>query len=382
MRISDVDVFCPDGRFRHGSVTCSDGVIGSVDIDGAASAGGKGITGVRRRHKHLLVPGFIDIHVHGGCGRDFLEGAEAMTEAAECMASNGVTTILPTFAAAPRERLIEAVSSVGTAGGRGADVHSCHLEGPFISPMQKGAQNPAFMRKPDAGELGEYVNASGSRISLVTVAPELEGAQGMIRFCAEQGMRTSIGHTLAPYERALESFEWGVTISNHTFNAMGLFHHRSPGTVGAVLVSDDVYCEVIADGVHVSEGGMRLLLRSKSPDRIILVTDAIMAQNAGDGKYRTDAFGFTVTKCVARLDDGTLAGSTLTMDRALKNMCSLASIDVETVIPMLTSNPADALGLTDRGRIEPGLRADLTLLDEQLGVVETYGKGRKIFSSQ
>ncbi|MBX8636088.1 MAG: N-acetylglucosamine-6-phosphate deacetylase [Thermoplasmata archaeon] len=375
MKISDVDIYCPDGQFRHGSITCSGGVIRSLDFDGAETAR-KG-----RRRTHLLVPGFIDIHVHGSCGRDFLEGTGALKEASGCMTANGVTTFLPTFAAAPRELLVRALSSLPGAQAMGAEAHSFHLEGPFINPLQKGAQNPAFMRMPDIDELEGYMKRSRGRVSLVTVAPELEGSERLIRYCTENGIRTSIGHTLAPYETAVRSFDWGVTISNHTYNAMGLFHHRKPGTVGAVLVSDSVYCELIADGVHVSEGGIRLLLRSKSPDRIILVTDAIMAQNAGDGRYRGDAFSFTVDKGVARLDDGTLAGSTLTMDRALRNMCSLASIDVETAIPMLTSNPAEALGLTDRGQIAVGKRADLVLLDRQMRVTETYCAGRKTFSA-
>lgn len=375
MKISDVEIYCPDGQFRHGSVTCSNGVIRSLDFDGAETAR-KG-----RRRTHLLVPGFIDIHVHGSCGRDFLEGTGALKEASECMTVNGVTTFLPTFAAAPRELLVRALSSLPGAQATGAEAHSFHLEGPFINPLQKGAQNPAFMRTPDIDELREYSKCSRHRVTLVTVAPELEGSEQLIRYCTGKGIRTSIGHTLAPYETAVRSFDWGVTISNHTYNAMGLFHHRKPGTVGAVLVSDNVYCELIADGVHVSEGGIRMLLRSKSPDRIILVTDAIKAQNAGDGRYKTDAFSFTVVKGVARLDDGTLAGSTLTMDQALRNMCSLASIDVETAIPMLTSNPAEALGLTDRGRIAVGMRADLVLIDGQMRVTETYCAGRKTYSA-
>lgn len=374
MKISDVDIYCPGGHFRHGSVTFANGVIRSLDFDGPA------VRSKGSRRKRLLVPGFIDIHVHGSCGRDFLEGEGAVRKASEGMAANGVTTFLPTSAAAPRETMIEALASLHEAPGRGADAHSFHLEGPFINPQQKGAQNPSFMRKPDVDELMAYAKASGDRISLVTVAPELEGSENLVRYCTESGIRTSIGHTLAPFETAMKSFDWGVSISNHTYNAMGLFHHRKPGTVGAVLVSDKVYCELIADMVHVSEGGIRVLLRSKSPDRIILITDAIMAQNAGDGRYRTDAFSFTVEGGIARLDDGTLAGSTLTMDQALRNMCSFASVDIETVIPMLTSNPASALGMTDRGFIDCGMRADLVLLDEQMHVVETYGAGRKIFS--
>lgn len=370
MEINDVDIYCPDGRFRSGSVTCADGIIRSLYFDGSS---GKG--------ERMLVPGFIDIHVHGSCGRDFLEGPEAVAEAAARMPANGVTTFLPTFAAAPRERLVQAMASLPDSDGRHADAHSFHLEGPFISPEQKGAQNPRFMVAPDTGELRKYMDASHNRILLVTVAPELDGAEKLIRYCTANGIRTSIGHTVASFETAVKSFGWGATISNHTYNAMGLFHHRKPGTIGAVLVTDSVYCELIADGVHVSGGAVRLLLRSKSPERIILVTDAIMAQNAQDGRYRTDAFSFSVKDGVARLDDGTLAGSTLTMDAALRNMCSFTSLGAGAVIPMLTSNPAEALGMKDRGIIREGMRADFALLDESLHVAETYSAGRKIFSA-
>jgi N-acetylglucosamine-6-phosphate deacetylase len=368
MNISDVNVYCPDGRFRRGAVSFHSGMIDAVEIDDKAELCDLN-----------LVPGFIDIHVHGSGGFDFLEGWKAISGASKILPSNGVTTFIPTLAAAPAEMIYSAVRIPPHRQIEGSEPHSFHLEGPFISPEQRGAQNPYFMRKPDTAELETCIKLSGNRISYVTVSPELEGAEEFVKYCNEHKIRTGVGHTNATYETTLKSFSWGVTLSNHTFNQMGLFHHRKPAAIGAVLVSESIFCELIADGIHVSEGAIRLLLKTRPAEKIILVTDGIVAQNLGDGKYETDAFDFTVSNGVARLEDGTLAGSTVTMDAALRGMINMSGLPLESVLPMLSANPARALGLNDRGTIEKGKRADFVLLDDALRVKSTYVLGRKVY---
>lgn len=368
MKISDVNIFCPDQRFRFGSVIFDEGGIKAVDAEAE-----------KEESADYLLPGFIDVHIHGTGGTDFLEGRNALLNASRLLPSNGVTTFLPTFAAAADTIISGAVSSLRGFEYPGAEPHSFHLEGPYISPAQKGAQNPEWMRKPSIEEVRKYTELSGGKLSYVTVAPEIEGAEEFVRYCAEEGIRVSVGHTDASYETTLKSFEWGITIANHTFNQMGLFHHRKPAAVGAVLVESGLYCELIADRVHVSEGAIRLLMKTRNMDRLILITDAIAAQNLGDGDYSAGAFNFSVRNGIAEMSDGTLAGSTVTMDSTLRNMLSMLPVKVEDVIPSLTINPARALGLDDRGSIERGKRADFVLADRSLHVISTYVRGKKVY---
>lgn len=358
------------GSFGYGSVEVRGGSITGVDI-----------VSEKREGKGLLLPGFIDIHVHGSCNFDFLDNKNAISRISKCLVRNGVTTFMPTLASAPKSAILVAMRNYMTENAEGSDPCSIHLEGPFINREMRGAQNPDFMRLPSIEELKEYSRMTEGGIGLVTLAPELPGAMEFIDYCREHSIRTSIGHTTADFETALKSFRRGVTIVNHTYNAMTGLHHRKPGVVGAALTEDSVYCELIADGVHVSPAAVRILTKMKPADKIILVTDGIKAQNSGDGKFHTEAFDFTVKDGVASLKDGTLAGSTLTMDGALRNMLLFAGIGLELAVPMLTANPARALGLGDRGSIEEGKRADLVLLTPSLEVKHTYVAGKEAYGA-
>lgn len=368
MQTDESNIFV-HGKFSAGSLTISDGQIEKVEIKGPQRAG-----------LPFMLPGFVDIHVHGSCGYDFLSPGGGYEEISQCLVRNGVTSFMPTFAAAPSKSILSSILAFSRAKCSGADPFAIHLEGPFISPARKGAQNPVFMRTPDIGELKRYTEASGGKIGLVTLAPELPGSEEFVRYCVQNSIVCSIGHSDATFEQAAASFRWGITVVNHSFNAMSPLHHRKPGVVGAMLLSDNVYCELIADGFHVSPGAVRLLAKNVGPEHIVLITDGIMAQNAGDGEYETEAFRFVVKNGAAMLRDGTLAGSTLTMDSALRNMLSMTSLSLEKVVPMLTSNPCRAAGLNDRGEIEKGRRADLVILDETMNVTGTYVEGRKVFS--
>lgn len=366
MRTDESNIFYR-GKFHSGTLSFSDGLIDEIEIHGKPKAG-----------LLSLLPGFVDIHIHGSCGSDFLSGTDSYERVSKCLPKNGVTSFMPTLAAAPAGTLLTSLRRFADAIFDGAVPLGVHLEGPFISPLRKGAQNPEFMRHPDVEELKKLVAASGGKIGLVTVAPELEGAKKLIDYCVGEGIKCSIGHTDATYQQSLESFNWGITIVNHSFNAMRALHHREAGVVGAMLLTKGLFCELISDGVHVGEPAIRLLIQNVGADHIVLVTDGIIAQNSGDGKYSTEAFSFEVRDGVARLSDGTLAGSTLTMDRALRNMLSMTSLDLEQVVPMLTSIPCRAVGVEDRGEIEKGKRADLTFVDDKLRIVKTYIAGRQV----
>lgn len=357
-----------DGEFRAGRVAVDNGLISEIEISGAEK---KGIP--------YLLPGFVDMHIHGSCMNDFLDAGESFAGVSKCLVQNGVTSFMPTLAAAPAESIKAAVAAFCRSSAEGADPFSLHLEGPWINPLMKGAQNEHFMRLPDVQELEEYLRASGGRIGLVTVAPELEHSKELVAYCLERSVRCSIGHTAATYEQALESFQWGIGIVNHSYNAMTGFHHRRPGVVGAMLLTRGITCELIADGIHVSPEAIELLVRNVGPQSIALITDGIMAQNAKDGEYNTTAFSFNVKGGVARLSDGSLAGSTLTMDGALRNMLRMTPLQLKDVVPMLTSVPCRALGLTDRGLMARGLRADMVVMDANLNVVETYVAGKRAF---
>ena len=326
-----------------------------------------------------ILPGFVDIHIHGSCGSDFLSEDDPYGRVSKCLPRNGVTSFMPTLAAAPAGTMLSSLKRFAGANFEGAVPAGVHLEGPFISPLRKGAQNPEYMRLPDTAELDRLNAAGGGRIGLVTVAPELQGARELVEYCVKRGIRCSIGHTDATYLQTLDSFKWGATIINHSYNAMRPMHHREAGVVGAMLLSRGIFCELIADGLHVGEPAIRLLIENVGKDRIKLITDGIIAQNSVDGDYSTEAFTFQVREGVARLKDGTLAGSTLTMDRAMRNMLSMSSLTLEEVVPMLTSIPCRALGLNDRGDIEKGKRADLTFVDDKVNVVKTYVSGKMVY---
>ncbi len=362
--------------FSNGSL-----MYGSVEVHGGKITGVE-ITSEKKEGKRLLLPGFIDIHLHGSCNFDFLDNKNAISRISKCLVMNGVTTFMPTLASAPMTTILVTLRNWMTESAEGADPCSIHLEGPFLSRGMKGAQNPEFMRPPSIEELKEYSRITGGGIGLVTLAPELPGAMEFIDYCGDHSIRTSIGHTAADFETALRSFERGVTIVNHTYNAMTGLHHRKPGVVGAALTEDAVYCELIADGIHVSPAAVRILTRMKPADKIILVTDGIKAQNSSDGEFHTEAFDFNVKDGVASLRDGTLAGSTLTMDRALGNIMLFAGIGLERAVPMVTANPASAIGLDDRGSIEEGKRADLVLLSPSLEVKETYVLGKEVYGTE
>jgi N-acetylglucosamine-6-phosphate deacetylase len=322
-----------------------------------------------------ILPGFIDLHVHGGGGADVMEAGDAIQTITRTHARYGTTSLLATTMTAPRNELMRVVAGLGehakyrAAGG--ARVLGVHLEGPYINPGKLGAQ-------PDAAavavrdEVLKYLALAPIRV--VTIAPEISGHLDVIAELAARGVRVQLGHSLGTYDDAVNALKHGARGFTHLFNAMSPLHHRDPGMVGAALAHAE-YAELIPDLLHVHPGAIRAALRAIP--RLYVVTDSTSASGMPDGEYRLGSQH--VTKCMGgvRLADGTLAGSTLTMDQALRNLVSLG-LPIADVSSRMSRYAADYLGLEDRGRIARGAWADLVVFDRELALTATYVEGESI----
>lgn len=339
-----------------------------------------------------VFPGFIDVHVHGGAGADTMDGTvEAIGRMARLHGAHGTTSMLATTTTEAHERVMrsaravrEAMSLSGQDDWKGARVVGMHLEGPYVNPKRAGAQNTAFMRPADLGELGEIVAVLEEGFRLVTLAPELPRASEAIDYLRRAGVTVSIGHTDATFEEAMAAFDQGASHVTHTYNAMRPLHHRDPGVVGAAFLSGpSVLCEVIADGIHVHPKAIETLVRLKGAAGICLVTDAIAAAGMPEGEYELGRLQVTVKNGECRLSDGALAGSVLTMDRAVGFMVEKVGVPVHEAAMMASLNPARETGLDSRkGTLRVGKDADVTVLDEAFNAVATWVGGRLIFDGE
>ena len=313
-----------------------------------------------------IVPGFVDQHCHGGGGFDMASDVKA---AARFHLSHGTTSLVASLVTADRPTLLNQVESlVGESAIAGV-----HLEGPWLSAHQCGAHDATQLRAPDRGEIAALLDTG--ILSMVTFAPELPGALDAIAQVVESGVVAAIGHTDCDYDTAVAAIAAGATVATHLFNRMPHLGKRRPGPVLALLEHSDVTLELIADGVHVDPHLLRYVIAVAGADRVAAVTDAMAAAGAGDGDYRLGELEVTVRDGVARLaDSGALAGSTLTCDAALRNLVA-AGVALPDAVTTLTSTPAPAMGLTDRGVLAPGYRADLVVLDEDLSVTRVMRAG-------
>jgi N-acetylglucosamine-6-phosphate deacetylase len=337
----------------------------------------------------VVLPGFIDVHVHGAMGADTMDAdPAALAQMARFAAQHGVTAFLPTTMTANAAATLAAVQAVAAAGERphpnGAVSLGVHLEGPFISPRFPGAQPAAAIRPPDLAEF-ETLCAAGP-VRMITLAPEIPGALALVRKARSAGIVVVTGHTAATYAECEAGIAAGVTQATHTYNAMTGLHHREPGTLGSVLSNDHVYAQLIADNIHVHPAAMTILARCKGIGRTILITDAIRAVGLAPGRYDLGGQAVTVTASAAgrpgecRLADGTLAGSVLTLERGLANFNAASGLNVTETWPTTSLTPATALGLEGtRGKLEAGYVADMTLLDEAGEVVATVVLGRVVY---
>jgi len=326
---------------------------------------------------YYVSPGFIDIHIHGAWGYDTMDGnSRGLQFVAESLVSHGVTAFLPTTMTMDRKRIENALLSIERAKEKvpGAKILGCHLEGPFISPQYAGAQDPSYTSEPDFGLIERYIKL----IKIVTIAPELQNACSFIKQCTEKGIVASIGHSRGSYEDVISAFEYGARSVTHIFNAMTPLNHRAPGIAGAALSSSEVYCELIADNIHVHPVVQRIVLQSKGIEKVILVSDSMRACGLGEGTYELGGRQVIVANNSARLADGTLAGSILTIDNALRNFRANTGLSVAEAVRTVTENPAKLLQLDDTiGSIGIGKSADFVIHDDDFSIVHTFVDGKQ-----
>ncbi len=332
-----------------------------------------------------IVPGFVDVHIHGAGGRDVMEGTrEALEIVAATVAARGTTSLVATTVTASEMETCESVAGIAryildasqyAARDLSAEILGIHFEGPFISQARRGVHPAKWIARPSVEVLEQFLKEARGTALILTLAPELPGALELIAAARKAGLIVSLGHTDATYVQAQAAIAAGASHAAHVFNAMRPFSHRETGVLGAVLTSPKVSAELIADGVHVDQAAMRMLVELKSPERVILVSDGMSATGMPDGKYQLGLFEVNVSGGVARNAEGKLAGSTLTLDRALRNMVALG-VPFASALRMLTANPARQVGLaTRKGILAAGADADLVFLDDKLEIAGVMTKG-------
>ena len=327
----------------------------------------------------IVVPGFVDIHVHGGGGATFTTGEpDAARRAAAYHLRHGTTSMLASLVTAPADLMLGATKGLTPLVVEGV-LAGIHFEGPYLSEARCGAQNPAHLRPPALDELTELLDAGEGAVRMVTIAPELPGALDAIRLLVSRGVVAALGHTDATYEQTLNGIAAGATVGTHVFNGMPPPHHRAPGPVFALLGAASVICEFVADGVHLHDGTLAFAASVTGPARGALVTDAVAPAGMPDGDYELGGQAVSVTGGVARLArDGSIAGSTLTMDAAFRRAVH-AGLSIVDASRMASTTPAGALGLSQVGTLRAGMRADLVLLDSTLAVERVMRAGRWVY---
>jgi len=359
-----------DDRVASGRLTIEDGRIAAVDPDDEAAPAADG---------PYLAPGFVDVHVHGWGGHDAMGDQASLDGMARALLRRGVTSFLPTAVTAPLGELAAFAERVRTwlpqAPADGAEPLGFNLEGPFLAAARRGAHDPIHLLAP-AATPATTLEPLTDGLRLLTIAPELPGATELIRWLRARGAVVSIGHSAATVDEAQAGYAAGATSTTHLFNAMSGLDHRAPGVAAAALLDDAVYVELIADGIHVDPALWPLITRLKPPDRLLLVSDAIALAGTGDGRGRLGGLDVEVVgERVTLAGTSTLAGSVIVLDSAVRNLAA-SGVPLPAAVAAASRNPLALLGISDRGRIAAGQRADLVELDHDLAVRRVMRAGR------
>ena len=324
-----------------------------------------------------LLPGFVDVHIHAFRGHDTMQGEAAVRQMAKDLYREGVAAFLPTTMSASMEDTRSAIEGIRAVknrpDARAARVLGAHMEAPFLNPAKCGAQRREFLRAPDMKALMDMTGGHPEAVRILPLAPELPGSETLIREVSKLGIVASIGHSAATAEEAHLAADWGATHVTHTFNAQSPLGHRAPGVPGAALTDDRLYAECIADGIHLHRDILCLLVRSKGADHVVAVTDAMEAVGMPDGRYSLGGQTVLVHGGEARLENGTLAGSVLTMRQALHNLIHCANIPAEDAVRMTTQTPAESIGEKTLGRLTVGLLAPLTRWSRSWEMIAVLG---------
>ncbi len=369
-------IITPDKTLENHTLVVENGVIQAIAAGITPGANDTVIDAVGQ----TIIPGLVDVHVHGGDGHDTMDATPAALHGmARFFARHGVTGYYPTTMTDTPQAIQRALENAAACPqpSDGAQHLGVHIEGPYLSKHYPGAQPPTHFRPPQPVEYAAWMQTGVVR--LITVAPEVEGALPMIEALAAQGVEFAAGHTNATFDEVGQGVARGLRQVTHTFNGMRPLHHREPGILGAALTDDRLYAQIIADGVHSHPAMVKLLFRAKGAGRVLLITDAMSAAGLPDGDYKLGAQAVTVQEGIARIPEGNLAGSTLTLDRAVQNVIAWTGLTLAEVLPAATSTPAAAMNLTRKGRLAPGMDADIVLLDAQHQVSLTMIAGRVVY---
>ncbi|GAA3542120.1 N-acetylglucosamine-6-phosphate deacetylase [Streptomyces osmaniensis] len=373
--LSGANVVMPTGTLEQGRL-----IVDGTRIAGAApeNAHHIDVTG------HWLLPGFVDIHNHGGGGASFTSGTpEDVLKGIHTHRLHGTTTLVASTVTGDMDFLARRAGLLAELAEQG-DIAGIHFEGPFISPCRKGAHSEELLRDPDPADVRRLVDAARGHATMVTLATELPGGIDSVRLLAERGVIAAIGHTDASYEQTVEAIEAGATVATHLFNAMPPLGHREPGPIAALLEDERITVELINDGTHLHPASLQLAFHHAGADRVAFITDAMDAAGFGDGRYMLGPLEVEVADGVARLvEGGSIAGSTLTLDRAFKRAVTVDRLPVEDAVTALSANPAKLLGRYDRiGSLEPGKDADLVVLDSDFDLKGVMRRGEWVVDPQ
>jgi N-acetylglucosamine-6-phosphate deacetylase len=380
---------------EYGAAWSDEIVEGIVLIDGETiEAVGRGLNipkSARRidARDKICVPGFIDLHVHGAGGYDLMDATEeALVTVSRTLLRHGTTSFYPTTVTASTDATLIALERLGAwIGGAPASIgHDAaqplgiHMEGPFISHKRLGVHPAKHVLPPSTAAFQLFLEAAGEELRILTLAPEMPGAMEVIDAAMENGVRVALGHTDATHEQAMRAIESGVRHAVHTFNAMRPFNHRDPGVIAAVLLDERVMAELIADNIHVDPVAIRLLVKAKGPEGIVLVSDGVSPTGMPEGSgYRLGEMQVSVRGGAVRNSEGVLAGSVLTLDRAIRNMREATALPLRELVRMVSWNPAQMMHLTHKkGVLAPGADADLVLLSQDMQVAQVYARGRAV----
>lgn len=374
------EIFTEEGIIKDACLTIEDNLIKGLNRndDNCKEINLKG---------YRLIPGLIDMHIHGANGFDTMDASyDSLNEISKYLAKNGVGAFLPTTVTSEWNKIINALKNVKDTipkGVEGASILGSYVEGPYICAKHKGAHPEEFIRKLSIHELQELINASENTIRVVTIAPEIEGALDAIRFLKENNINVSMGHTDALGEEVRSATNAGANIAVHVFNAMRGIHHREPGSAGAFMILDEVYTELIADGIHVHPDIIKMILRCKGPDKTCLITDCMMAGGLSDGEYMLGELKVIVKDSICRISNGSLAGSTLRLIDGVKNLIKFTGINPLDAVHSASLVPAKILEIDSKlGSIKEGKIANLTVVDDDFTTVMTIVNGKVVYVNE
>lgn len=378
------NIYTPSELIENGYIYVSEGKIRGIG-QGVPESINCELT-IEAPNKFIL-PGFIDIHVNGGGGSLSVDGSiEAIRNIANAHAKYGTTSMTITTISVPEEKLLNTISSVREASTEvfenGAKILGIHLEGPFLNPQKGGAHNKKYLLKPSISKYEEYYKLSNGTIRILSLAPELDGAENLIKKAVNENVIVGLAHSDANYEETIIAISSGLKLCTHIFNAMPPLHHRKPGPIGAFVQSDDTYVEIISDGLHVHPAVMELVIKSKGVDKVILVTDAVNPAGTDIKKFEILGVELDVIGATCYIPGGGLAGSALTMNEAVKTIVNKTKYSLEDAIQMASLNPAKLLNIADnKGSIEVGKDADILIVDSDINVKTTIVEGKIVFNS-